>query len=102
MIMAGHEVLKFVCYCISKEPDANGKFQINWVAERHMQPTLTKWRREDYNRNRKARRIFAVVQGLEVRLARRTRPDPQLPRTPMNIRWSNRDPIPRWTLARSR
>jgi len=52
MIMAGHEVLKFVCYCISKEPDANGKFQINWVAERHMPPTY-QWRREDYNRTAK-------------------------------------------------
>jgi 5-methylphenazine-1-carboxylate 1-monooxygenase len=49
MIMAGHEILKFVCYCISKEPDANGKFAINWVAERHMPPTY-QWRREDYNR----------------------------------------------------
>ena len=26
MIMAGHEILKFVCYPISKEPDASGKF----------------------------------------------------------------------------
>ncbi|MBS0531875.1 MAG: FAD-dependent monooxygenase, partial [Proteobacteria bacterium] len=33
MIMAGHEILKFVCYPISKAPDAGGKFQINWVAE---------------------------------------------------------------------
>ena len=52
MIMAGHETLKFVCYCISKEPDANGKFSINWVAERHMPPTY-QWRREDYNRSAK-------------------------------------------------
>jgi 2-polyprenyl-6-methoxyphenol hydroxylase-like FAD-dependent oxidoreductase len=49
MIMAGHEVLKFVCYPISKAPDAAGKYQINWVAERHMPPTY-QWRREDYNR----------------------------------------------------
>ena len=49
MIMAGHETLKFVCYPISKTPDANGKHQINWVAERHMPPTY-QWRREDYNR----------------------------------------------------
>ena len=49
MIMAGHEILKFVCYPISKEPDASGKFSINWVAERHMPPTY-QWRREDYNR----------------------------------------------------
>jgi 2-polyprenyl-6-methoxyphenol hydroxylase-like FAD-dependent oxidoreductase len=49
MIMAGHEILKFVCYPISKTPDASGKFAINWVAERHMPPTY-QWRREDYNR----------------------------------------------------
>jgi 5-methylphenazine-1-carboxylate 1-monooxygenase len=49
MIMAGHEILKFVCYPISKEAGANGKYQINWVAERHMPPTY-QWRREDYNR----------------------------------------------------
>ena len=49
MIMAGHEILKFVCYPISKQPDANGKHWINWVAERHMPPTY-QWRREDYNR----------------------------------------------------
>jgi 2-polyprenyl-6-methoxyphenol hydroxylase-like FAD-dependent oxidoreductase len=52
MIMAGHEVLKFVCYPISKAPDASGKYQINWVAERHMPPTY-QWRREDYNRTAK-------------------------------------------------
>jgi 5-methylphenazine-1-carboxylate 1-monooxygenase len=49
MIMAGHEILKFVCYPISKQPDAAGKFAINWIAERHMPPTY-QWRREDYNR----------------------------------------------------
>jgi 2-polyprenyl-6-methoxyphenol hydroxylase-like FAD-dependent oxidoreductase len=49
MIMAGHEMLKFVCYPISKEPDTSGKYQINWIAERHMPPTY-QWRREDYNR----------------------------------------------------
>jgi 2-polyprenyl-6-methoxyphenol hydroxylase-like FAD-dependent oxidoreductase len=46
MIMAGHEILKFVCYPISKAADANGKYQINWVAERHMPPSY-RWRRED-------------------------------------------------------
>jgi 2-polyprenyl-6-methoxyphenol hydroxylase-like FAD-dependent oxidoreductase len=52
MIMAGHEMLKFVCYPISKAPDAAGKYQINWIAERHMPPTY-QWRREDYNRTAK-------------------------------------------------
>ena len=49
MIMAGHEILKFVSYPISKAPERNGKYQINWVAERHLPPDY-KWRREDYNR----------------------------------------------------
>lgn len=49
MIMAGHEVLKFVCYPISNAPLPNGKYQINWVAERLLPPTYN-WRREDYNR----------------------------------------------------
>ncbi len=49
MIMAGHEILKFVCYPISKAADASGKFSINWIAERHMPPSY-QWRREDYNR----------------------------------------------------
>ncbi|OQW61383.1 MAG: hypothetical protein A4S14_17565 [Proteobacteria bacterium SG_bin9] len=49
MIMAGHQVLKFVCYPISKEPDANGQYQINWIAEREFDRTHA-WRREDYNR----------------------------------------------------
>jgi 5-methylphenazine-1-carboxylate 1-monooxygenase len=49
MIMAGHEILKFVCYPISSAPDASGQYQINWIAERHM-PTTYQWRREDYNR----------------------------------------------------
>jgi 5-methylphenazine-1-carboxylate 1-monooxygenase len=52
MIMAGHEMLKFVCYPISREPDGAGKYQINWIAERHMPPTW-QWRREDYNRSAK-------------------------------------------------
>ncbi|HWW48031.1 MAG TPA: flavin-dependent oxidoreductase [Xanthobacteraceae bacterium] len=49
MIMAGHESLKFVCYPISNAPAANGKYQINWVAERLLDPNY-QWRREDYNR----------------------------------------------------
>lgn len=49
MIMAGHEVLKFVCYPISNAPLPNGKFRINWIAERLLPPTYS-WRREDYNR----------------------------------------------------
>ena len=87
MIMAGHEILKFVCYPISKEADAIRQISDQLgrraahaadlpVAPRGLQP------------HGKARRIPAVVRGLEVRLARRARPDPQLPACLTNIRWS--------------
>jgi len=49
MIMAGHESLKFVCYPISNTPLPNGKFRVNWIAERFFPPDH-QWRREDYNR----------------------------------------------------
>jgi 2-polyprenyl-6-methoxyphenol hydroxylase-like FAD-dependent oxidoreductase len=62
MIMAGHEVLKFVCYPISKEPDAAGKYQINWIAERHMPPTY-QWRREDYNRTAKLDEFLPLFEN---------------------------------------
>ena len=38
--------------------------------------------------HRAAGRIPALVQGLEIRLARRARPDRKLPAMPTNIRWS--------------
>lgn len=49
MIMAGHEVLKFVCYPISRADSERGRPMINWIAERHLPPDY-RWRREDYNR----------------------------------------------------
>jgi 5-methylphenazine-1-carboxylate 1-monooxygenase len=50
MIMAGHEVLKFVCYPIDRAASERGRPLINWVAERLLPPTY-QWRREDYNRS---------------------------------------------------
>jgi len=49
MIMAGYQHVKFVCYPIANEPDASGKYPINWIAERTLDPNY-QWRREDYNR----------------------------------------------------
>lgn len=49
MIMAGHEVLKFVCYPISRAATERGRPMINWIAERLLPPD-SQWRREDYNR----------------------------------------------------
>src|SRR6201746_855327 len=98
MIMAGHEILKFVCYCISKQPDADGKFSINWVAERHMPPTY-QWRREDYNRTAKLDEFlpwfkdwtfdWLDVPGL-------IRNCPHAYEYPL----VDRDPIPQWTFGR--
>jgi 5-methylphenazine-1-carboxylate 1-monooxygenase len=98
MIMAGHEILKFVCYCISREADASGKFQINWVAERHMPPTY-QWRREDYNRTAISDEFlpwfsdwkfdWLDVPGL-------IRNCPHAYEYPL----VDRDPIPQWTFGR--
>jgi 2-polyprenyl-6-methoxyphenol hydroxylase-like FAD-dependent oxidoreductase len=97
MIMAGHQTLKFVCYPISKEPDASGKFQINWVAEQQMPPTY-QWRREDYNRTAKLEDFlpwfenwkfdWLDVPGL-IRNCRRAYEYPLV----------DRDPIPQWTFG---
>jgi 2-polyprenyl-6-methoxyphenol hydroxylase-like FAD-dependent oxidoreductase len=98
MIMAGHEVLKFVCYPISKEPDAAGKYQINWIAERHMPPTY-QWRREDYNRQAKLEEFLPWFESwkfdwLDV---------PGLIRNcPLSYEYPlvDRDPLERWTFGR--
>ena len=49
MIMAGHEILKFVCDPISKQPDANGKQDQLGRGATHAADY--QWRREDYNRS---------------------------------------------------
>ena len=97
MIMAGHEILKFVCYPISREPDADGKFQINWVAERHMPPTY-QWRREDYNRTAKLEEFLPWFKNWKFNWL-------DVPGLIQNCPHSyeyplvDRDPIPRWTFG---
>ena len=98
MIMAGHEILKFVCYPISKQPDASGKHRINWVAERHMPPTY-QWRREDYNRTAKLEEFLPWFENwrfdwLDVpALIRNCAHAYEYPLV-------DRDPLARWTFGR--
>ena len=99
MIMAGHEILKFVCYPISKEADANGKFQINWVAERHMPPTY-QWRREDYNRTAKLEEFLPWFKDWKfdwLDVPGLIRNCPHAYEYPL----VDRDPIPQWTFGRT-
>jgi 2-polyprenyl-6-methoxyphenol hydroxylase-like FAD-dependent oxidoreductase len=99
MIMAGHEILKFVCYPISKEPDASGRYQINWVAERHMPPTY-QWRREDYNRTAKLDEFLPWFEDWKfdwLDVPGLIRNCPQAYEYPL----VDRDPIPRWTFGRT-
>jgi 2-polyprenyl-6-methoxyphenol hydroxylase-like FAD-dependent oxidoreductase len=98
MIMAGHEMLKFVCYPISKQPDATGKHWINWVAERHMPPTY-QWRREDYNRTAKLEEFLPWFENwrfdwLDVPTLIRNCPHPY------EYPLVDRDPLQRWTFGR--
>jgi len=98
MIMAGHEILKFVCYPISRQPDADGHYDVNWIAERHMPPTY-QWRREDYNRSANLEEFLPLfedwrfdwldVPGL-IRNCKRAYEYPLV----------DRDPVDRWTFGR--
>ena len=97
MIMAGHEILKFVCYPISKQPDANGKHAINWVAERHMPPTY-QWRREDYNRTARLEEFLPWFKDWKfdwLDVPGLIRNCPHAYEYPL----VDRDPIPRWTFG---
>jgi 2-polyprenyl-6-methoxyphenol hydroxylase-like FAD-dependent oxidoreductase len=98
MIMAGHEILKFVCYPISKRPDAAGKHRINWVAERHMPPTY-RWRREDYNRTAKLDEFLPWFEGWQfdwLDVPGLIRNCPHAYEYPL----VDRDPLTRWTFGR--
>ncbi|MDB5500725.1 MAG: FAD-dependent monooxygenase [Tardiphaga sp.] len=98
MIMAGHEVLKFVCYPISDQPDADGQFLINWVAERHMPPTY-QWRREDYNRTARLDEFlpwFADWQFDWLDVPALIRDCPHSYEYPL----VDRDPVSQWTFGR--
>jgi 5-methylphenazine-1-carboxylate 1-monooxygenase len=97
MIMAGHEILKFVCYPISKEPDAAGQFGINWVAERHMPPTY-QWRREDYNRTARLEEFLPWFEDWRfdwLDVPGLIRNCPHAYEYPL----VDRDPIPQWTFG---
>ncbi len=98
MIMAGHEVLKFVCYPISREADANGKFEINWVAERLLDPNY-KWRREDYNRTGNLAEFLPQFEQWDfdwLDVAGLIRNCKQVYEYPL----VDRDPVPRWSFGR--
>ncbi|WP_024513739.1 flavin-dependent oxidoreductase [Bradyrhizobium sp. Tv2a-2] len=98
MIMAGHEILKFVCYPISKQPDASGKHRINWIAERHMPPTY-QWRREDYNRTAKREEFLPWFESWRfdwLDVPALIRNCPHAYEYPL----VDRDPLGRWTFGR--
>ena len=98
MIMAGHEVLKFVCYPISKHADADGKFEINWVAERLLDPSY-KWRREDYNRTGNLAEFLPQFEQWTfdwLDVAGLIRNCPQVYEYPL----VDRDPLSQWSFGR--
>ncbi len=98
MIMAGHEILKFVCYPISQAPDTSGKYLLNWVAERHMPPTY-QWRREDYNRTAKLDEFLPWFEDWNfdwLDVPGLIRNCPRAYEYPL----VDRDPLDRWTFGR--
>lgn len=98
MIMAGHEILKFVCYPISREPDADGLYDVNWIAERHMPPTY-QWRREDYNRTANLEEFLPWFENWTfdwLDVPGLIRSCPHAYEYPL----VDRDPVDRWTFGR--
>jgi 2-polyprenyl-6-methoxyphenol hydroxylase-like FAD-dependent oxidoreductase len=98
MIMAGHEILKFVCYPISRDPDADGLYDVNWIAERHMPPTY-QWRREDYNRTAKLEEFLPWFENWTfdwLDVPGLIRNCPHAYEYPL----VDRDPVDRWTFGR--
>ena len=57
MVMIGHNDLRLVAYPISS-PDAEGKVEMNWIAEKRLGPRQS-WHREDWNRAAKIEEFAA-------------------------------------------
>ena len=62
-------------------------------------PPTYQWRREDYNRTAKLEEFLPLVQGLEIRLARRARPDPSNCPHAYEYPLVDRDPLAQWTFG---
>ncbi len=98
MIMAGYQALKFVCYPISKTPDADGNLLINWIAERELDPNY-QWRREDYNRAARLEEFLPWFENWRfdwLDVPRLIRDCPAAYEYPL----VDRDPLHRWTFGR--
>ncbi len=98
MAMAGHARQKFVTYPISA-PDADGKADINWIAELWFEPE-SKWNREDYNRQGKLADFLPAFENWDfdwldipalIRAADKVYEFPMI----------DRDPLARWSFGRA-
>jgi len=94
MAMAGHARQKFVAYPISA-PDADGKADINWIAELWFEPD-SKWNREDYNRQGRLADFLPAFEAWEfnwldipalIKAADKIYEFPMIDRNPLD-RWS--------------
>jgi 2-polyprenyl-6-methoxyphenol hydroxylase-like FAD-dependent oxidoreductase len=98
MIMAGYQHVKFVCYPIANTADAGGKYPINWIAERTLDPSY-RWRREDYNRAGKLDEFLPWFEGWRfdwLDVPELIRNCPRVYEYPL----VDRDPVDRWTFGR--
>lgn len=97
MFIAGDHDVKFVCYPISAQADAQGKSLVNWVAEvRHDQPRaadVADWTAEG---GRDFIRHFDDFQMGDIDVADLLRQTAQITQYPM----IDRDPLPYWGIHR--
>jgi 2-polyprenyl-6-methoxyphenol hydroxylase-like FAD-dependent oxidoreductase len=95
MFMAGHSAVKFVAYPITR-PDANGRVQVNWIAELKRPTPLN---REDWNRPGHLEDFLPQFGSWRfdwLDVAGLIRGCEQVLEYPM----CDRDPIPQWTFGR--
>jgi 2-polyprenyl-6-methoxyphenol hydroxylase-like FAD-dependent oxidoreductase len=97
MIMAGHQHVKFVCYPISRGATESTRPQINWIAERTLDPNY-QWRREDYNRTARLDEFLPWFEDWRfgwLDVPSLIRSCPHAYEYPL----VDRDPLPRWTFG---
>jgi 2-polyprenyl-6-methoxyphenol hydroxylase-like FAD-dependent oxidoreductase len=95
MILAGHDTQRIVAYPISPPDPGTGDADVNWIAERRVDPA-TGWRKEDWNREARVSEFLLEFEDWRfdwldvpqmIRGAERVFEYPMV----------DRDPLERWT-----
>ena len=98
MILAGHDTQRVVAYPISAPDPATGLADVNWIAERRVNPS-TGWKREDWNRTANIEDFLPLFKDWQfdwLNVPEMIKRAEQVFEYPM----VDRDPLPNWTAGR--